>query len=515
MTQEKSSINSATLDIAFHPKQMMAFQSPATELFLGGATRGGKSYFTRMALIIWCTQIPGLQCFIYRKYYDDVIANHMESPDGFRARLGEYQNRGIVKITENQIRWLKTGSLITLSHCSTDDAVEKAQGVPKHVLVLEEVCQMLERHIRFLRAWVSMPVEMQEALPPELRGKFPRIIHTGNPIGVSMGYFRRHFVKAAPKGECWRAPQEEGGFLRQYIEAKVEDNPSEDAKLVYARVSGLGDEAMTDALLHANWDAPIGDFFPQYDERRHVTKNFTPPKWWFKFITFDWGMSDPFCALWWTVSDGEEFIDEIGEKRWFRRGALIAYREWYGCDRKDPSKGCEMRNSEIAWGIRDRTIEDFSGVILTDSKPFQDIGLGERSQKYKISDVFAEAGVPLVKANTARVTGWAQLRDRLIGKDGDPMLIFTESCRFTRDYLPALGRSKNDREDAEDTGEATHASDCVRYACTARPFTVDRKKETSTDPVFNPRITPRAILKSLSCKTTSTSRYRKRHANPY
>ena len=500
------------LNISFHPKQMLAFNSEATEIFLGGATRGGKSYFTRMALIIWCTWIPGLQCFIYRKYYDDVIANHMESPDGFRSTLGEYQHRGLVRITENQIRWVQTGSLITLGHCSTDDAVEKAQGVPKNVLVLEEAPQMLERHIRFLRAWVSMPVEMQNALPPELKGRFPRILHTGNPIGTSMGYYRRHFVKAAPKGEVWRAPPEEGGFLRQYIEARVEDNPSEDKALVFARVSGLGDEAMTDALLNANWDAPVGDFFPQFDEKRHVTQDFSPPPHYFKFITFDWGSAEPFCVLWWCISDGEEFVDAKGRTRWFRRGALVAYREWYGCDRKDPAKGCEMRNSEIAWGIRDRTNEITSGIILTDSKPFQDIGLGEKSKKYKISDVFAENGVPLIKANTARITGWAQVRDRLIGIDGDALLLFTENCKFTRDYLPALGRNKNNREDAEDEGEATHSADCVRYACASRPFTVDKKEPPCTDPVFGARITPAVILKQLK-KQSGGERYHRRGRN--
>lgn len=513
------------LEISFHPKQMEAFQTPATELLFGGATRGGKSFFTRMALIIWCSWIPGLQCFIFRKYYDDVLQNHMESPDGFRAILSEYQARGIVRITENQIRWVHTGSLITLGHCSTDDAVEKNQGVPKHVLVLEEVCQILERHIRFLRAWVSMPIEMQKTLPAQFQiprtywrdpikpeYSFPRVIETGNPIGVSMGYFRRNFVKAAPPNALFRAPLEEGGFLRQYIEAKVEDNPSEDRQLVIARVAGLGDPSMTDALINANWDAPVGDFFPQYDDKKHSTTDFTPPAHWFKFLTFDWGMSDPFAVLWWAVSDGEEFHDPKAGKKWFPRGSLVAYREWYGCDRKDSSKGIEMRNPEIANGIRDSTEEATSGIILTDSKPFQDVGLGEKSDKYKISDIFAENGVPLIKANTARVTGWAQVRDRLIGKDGWPLIYFCHCCRYTREYLPALERKQDNREDAVDEGEATHLCDCVRYACTSRPLTKDIKKEASTAPDFNVKITPSAILKQLKRQSRPSSSQRRRHA---
>ena len=518
--QAPISKNYVPLDISFHPKQLEAFHSPATELLFGGATRGGKSFFTRMTLITLCSWIPGLQCFIYRKYYDDVLQNHMESPDGFRATLAEYQKKGLVKITENQVRWVRTGSLITLSHCSTDDAVEKSQGVPKHVLVLEEVCQILERHIRFLRAWVSMPVEMQQKLPREFlmpraywrdpvkpEYTLPKIIETGNPIGVSMGYFRRNFVKAAKQGECFRAPDDEGGFLRQYIEARVDDNPSEDKQLVVARVAGLGDSSMTDALINANWDAPIGDFFPQYNDKIHAVPNFKPPSHWFKFITFDWGMSDPFAVLWWAVSDGEEFKDQEGKTRWFPRGSLVAYREWYGCDRKDSSKGIEMRNADIANGIKDRTEEATSGFILTDSKPFQDVGMGEKCEKYKISDVFAENGVVLTKANTARVTGWAQVRDRLIGKDKWPLIYFCYCCKFAREYLPALERKQDNHEDAVDEGEATHICDCIRYAASSRPLTKDMKKEASADPKFGHIMTPALALKRLKHQSAKSYRY--------
>jgi len=126
--------------------------------------------------------------------------------------------------------------------------------------------------------------------------------------------------------------------------------------------------------------------------------------------------------------------------------------------------------------------------------------------------VFAENGVPLIKANTARITGWAQVRDRLIGIDGDALLLFTENCKFTRDYLPALGRNKNNREDAEDEGEATHSADCVRYACASRPFTVDKKEPPCTDPVFGARITPAVILKQLK-KQSGGERYHRRGRN--
>jgi hypothetical protein len=438
---------------------------------------------------------------ILRKYYDDVIQNHMESDTGFRQMLAPYVDAGIVKITEAQIRWVHTGSLITLNHCSSEEAAEKNQGIAKNVLVFEEACQILERHIRFIRGWVTMSEGMQARVPQQLRDLgvvFPKIIYTANPIGASMGYFRRHFVKCAPEGEIFKTPMSEGGFNRQYIRACVDDNPSENEEHVRNRISGLNDEGMADALIEGNWDAPIGDYFPQFDDRLHCTPNFTPPKHWFKFITFDWGSSDPFAVLWWAVSDGEEFLDGLNRKRWFPRGSLVAYREWYGCSKTDFSKGLMMRNEEMASGITERTLEETSGLVITDSLPFQDRGMSRGGKKYNIADVFSENGCPLVLGNCARITGWAQVRDRLIGKDGTPLIYFTESCVFTRDFLPALGRSKTNPEDAEESGEATHLCDAVRLACTTRPIVQSKKEEPKpTQEGVRRSMTPNQILKMM------------------
>ena len=42
----------ATLNINLHPKQMLAFQSEATEILYGGAAGGGKSHLMRVAAVI-------------------------------------------------------------------------------------------------------------------------------------------------------------------------------------------------------------------------------------------------------------------------------------------------------------------------------------------------------------------------------------------------------------------------------------------------------------------------------
>ncbi len=77
----------AALNLELHPKQAAAFQTEAIEVLYGGAAGGGKSYLIRVAALLWCSAIPGLQVYLFRRIRDDLIKNHMEGPKGFRALL--------------------------------------------------------------------------------------------------------------------------------------------------------------------------------------------------------------------------------------------------------------------------------------------------------------------------------------------------------------------------------------------------------------------------------------------
>lgn len=462
------------LNLELWPRQMEALETEASELLFGGASRGGKSHFMRIAAVVWCTAIPKLQCTLIRKKYSDILDNHVFGPNGFKDILADMIAIGRASVTQEGVTF-SNGSRIVFKHCQDERQFTSAQGIASHVLFIDEATQISERLIRLFRAWCTMPEEMKAALPDEFKGKFPRIVYTANPIGVSVGFFRRHFVKAR---DAFKVEKVEG-FKRQYIPSKVEDNPSEDAEAAKGRLSGIHDAGTTQALIEGDWDAPIGDFFPEWSEDRHVTPDVVPPAHWYRFRTFDWGTAEPFAVYWWAVSDGESFDDGSGRLRWFPRGALVAYKEWYGCDPDDPAKGNRMRNEDIATGILYRSPEGCEkGIVtLTDSLPFQDRG-GKT-----IAETFADCGVQLTLGDTSRQTGWSQLRSRLIGKLIDSndkqrtaMIFFAASCTYARDYIPAIPRHKTRVEDAEEHGEATHSPDAVRLACMARPYVVDAPK---------------------------------------
>lgn len=476
------------LNLELYPKQDLAFRTLATDLLFGGASEGGKSHFIRVALIMWCTAVPGLQCRIFREFFDDVVDNHMNGPNSFNVLLAPWLDEKLVEITKTEVRFWN-GSLIQLGHLGSDRSSTRGQGKETHVLVFDESTYISHKHIAFMRGWCRMPLNMKETLPKYLRPLypeytdeqlkefFPRVISTANPIGKSVGYFRRNYVKARPAYAIERASDDEGGFLRQYIPSTVHDNKSADPEANRRRLSGMG-KATAQAMHLGDWDAPIGDYFKDFSEDKHVIPAFKPPDHWFKWRSFDWGSGDPFAVYWLTVSDGEEFITYEGSRR-YERGAIIVYREWYGCDEEDQSKGIHMRNQDIARGIMSRTLENQERwITLTDSYPFNDIGMSgpNKSSKYTIADIFEEQGVALTRGNTARLFGWGQVRDRLIGGDRGPMLYICDNCQYLREYLPALETDPANNEDAVTDGEATHSCDALRLGVAAKPFVREKKK---------------------------------------
>ena len=496
------------LDIEFWPKQRAAFETQGTHCLFGGASEGGKSVAIKLISSAFCSAVEGLQIGIYRKYYNDVITNHMTGECNFHIILADLVRNGSVKITENQVRWIKTGSLIRLGQLRTDEDLEKIQGNTHHMLIREEATQMLERHIKDSQGWVRMSLEMKAKLPDQLRRfypwmsdeelmeMFPRILDTGNPIGSSVGHYRRAFIEPRLPGVIEKV----GAFKRVFIPSRIEDNPSADPVAQRERLEGMSGKAVADALIYGNWNTPAGDFIKEYNAELHRVPDIgSPPKGWFTWRAFDWGSGAPFCCLWLTVSDGQPFTDDFGNERWFPRGCIIVYREWYGCDPEEPSKGIRLTNEEIAEGILSRTQEVTSGLTLTDIFPHLDHGHTRMKQKYTIADEFSEAGVPLTLGNTRRKFGWMQIKKRFKGTEKGPLLVICECCKYLNDYIPALETDPDDMEDAVQDGEATHATDTLRVGVAVRPTPKDQEKEVDPLPKYAPSSklssTPKDILK--------------------
>lgn len=471
----------AELNIDLHAKQQVAFDSDATEILYGGAAGGGKSHLMRMAAITWCAEIPGLQVYLFRRIRDDLVKNHMEGPSGFREFLAGWVECGFVQIVEDEIRFWN-GSRIYLCHCKDEKDRFKYQGAEIHVLLVDELTHFTDKIYRFLRNRVRM---VGITIPEKYRAKFPRIICGANPGGVGHQFVKMTFIDGAEPLKVYQAANSEGGMLRQYIPARLEDNPSmaENDPGYENRLSGLGSDSLVRAMRWGDWDVVEGAFFDNFDRRRHVIEPFEIPVEWTRLRAGDWGSAKPFSFGWYAIAQ-DDFTTPDGVV--IPRGALVKYREWYGCKTDSqgkfiPNVGVKMDATAVGKDLRAKEANDNVSYGVLDPAAFSQDGgpsIAERISKA------AEHKVIFRPADNKRVTargamgGWDQLRARLNGdEDGRPMLFFFSTCIHTIRTLPALQHDEDKPEDL-DTDAEDHAADETRYACMSRPYIREiRKKE--------------------------------------
>ncbi len=410
----------------------------------------------RIAAIIWCAAIAGLQVYLFRRIRGDLIKSHMDGPKGFRSLLAGWQNAGFVKIVEDEIRFWN-GSKIYLCHCKDAKDVYKYQGAEIHVLLIDELTHFVEQMYRFLRSRVRM---VGVKVPEWAKGRFPRILCGANPGNIGHLFVKRMFVDGAVPMELRPMPPEEGGKLRQYIPALLEDNPSmaDDDPTYEHTLSGMGSPELVKAMRWGDWNVVLGAFFSHFDVRRHVVEPFAIPDHWLRFASKDWGSASPGSVGWWAVASDQVTIDgTLGQKIVIPRGALVRYREWYVA--RPDGVGLKLSNEALAKGIKDREGNERIAYRVLDPACFNQHG------GPSIAQDLAAAGVHFRAADNTRVSrhggssggpisGWAQVNSRLVGNaDGHPMIFFFSTCRDTLRTLPVLMHDANNPEDLDSSME--------------------------------------------------------------
>jgi hypothetical protein len=78
-------------------------------------------------------------------------------------------------------------------------------------------------------------------------------------------------------------------------------------------------------------------------------------------------------------------------------------------------------------------------------------------------------GVSWRRADNKRHAGAEQVRQRLVGWEGSPMLYFLDTCEDSIRTIPTLQHDETDPEDVDTEGE-DHSYDETRYACMSRPW---------------------------------------------
>lgn len=428
-----------------------------SELFFGGAVGGGKSDYLlgdfAQDVAVYGSHWNGV---IFRKSYPQLEELVARSKQMYPAWFG-FQAKDCYTSGNHTWTW-PNGATLKMRHAEDDDSWMEYQGHAYGWMGYDELPHWATPN--FYRQMKTRVRNGSMAIPNK------RIRGTGNPGGPGHGWIKQYFgIDKYPLGSVLIPKDREGGN-RMFVKSSVKDNKIllENDPEYIERLQGLGSEALVQMYLDGRWDVVAGAFFPEFDPHKHVIQPFEIPKSWTHFRAMDWGSSAPFSVGWYAVADGSEV-----NGRFFPRGALIKYREWYGCKEGEANVGLKLTAEEVAIGIKDRERKDEKfDMSVIDPSAFKEDG------GPSIASRMGSLKVHFQKADNARKAGWDALRSRLKGDaEGRPMIYFFTNCADTIRTLPMLqhdtGKSAGAIEDV-DTHSEDHAGDEVRYACMSRPW---------------------------------------------
>ncbi len=463
-------------DEDLHPPQLEALYSPATEILFGGAAGPGKSHFLRVLAARLAHEIPGLQVYLFRRKLPDLIKNHMDGPGGFPNLLGPWIDSGYARINWGD-HFITIGkrSKIHLCHCQHEKDKYNYHGAEIHVLLPDELTTFTDSIYRYLRGRVRI---INLDIPERLQGRLPLVAAGSNPGNIGHNWVKAMFIDPAAPKTIWKTEKEEGGMLRQFLPARLEDNATmgEKERTEYTeRLEGLGDPALVRAMVDGDWDIVAGGMFDDLwnakTKQHHLlSAELLPPaavpRTWPIDRSMDWGSSKPFAIAWWAESDGTEATLADGTK-WSRpRGTLIRLGELYGWNGK-PNEGCRQGPAEVAKRVK--AAEKLMGIEGRVRPGPADPAIFDVEDGESIGAKFALAGVRWEAADKSpgsRKNGAEDIRERLkanISKEGKG-LIFLDTNRHGIRLLPTLARDSNKPDDV-DTDAEDHDYDMTRYRC--------------------------------------------------
>lgn len=469
------------LQFDLHPKQTFVLESEATEILYGGAAGGGKSHLLRVIAILLCVHIPNLQVYLFRRLRPDLFANHMDGASGFRSLLQSEISKGDVTINEQaaEIRW-RHGAKIHLAHCQYEHDVYKYQGAEIHVLLIDELTHFSDFIYRFLRNRVRIGALK---IPPVIYQIFekdftlPKIICGSNPGNIGHQFVKQTFIDMLTPFEPTKMPPEEGGMVRQYIPALLEDNPTlmENDPGYEMRLEGLGSPDLVKAMRYGLWDITAGAALEKLRRDKHMLRNFEVPSAWTKFMVIDWGSAKPFSVGWYCVADDDLVLKAKGEwkDQFVQRGSLIRYREWYGWNGKS-NEGCRMESTEVAKQVLD--IEEEAGEEMDyrvgDNAMWANHdGPSTQERMYTATD----GRFMMEKSKKDRINNYEEIRARVAGDEDGPTFFATEGCKHFWRTVPTLQLDERLPEKGPGTEQEDHVYDDCVYACASRPYITTHK----------------------------------------
>ena len=421
------------------PKQKIALECPADELFYGGAKGGGKSDFLLadfLRNLKYGSQHKGI---LFRRTYDEFAELQSRATEIY-PKIGAYYKKG-------ERQWVfKTGATLRMRVLDRDADVHRYQG---HQYTWIGFDELSEWATDYCYIYMFSCARSPHGVPVAIRG-------SGNPGRPGHVWLKHRFIDNKIALRLYWDPETE--MYKTFIPALLDDNP-----ILMQKDPGYEKrlKALPPHLYRAfrmgDWDIFAGQAFEEFRRELHVIHPIPLDPSWRRVASFDWGYARPYSIGWWAIT---------------HEGRALRYREMYGCEKGKHDVGIKKPSIDLARESWDISVAEGCKDIICDPSIF-----GKIDENPSVADNFAAVGWNIIKADNDRVSGLARVHDYLKSKasDGRPLMLIFETCYAWIRTIPVLIVDDKNPEDIDQQGE-DHAYDDTRYFVMSE-YTLPKRKE--------------------------------------
>lgn len=435
------------------PKQVEFDECPAKYVLYGGAAGPGKSHAARWSLYRRACRIPKFEALLLRRTFPELEKTHL------RRMAQEAESVGATFTESKRLMTWPNESLIECGHMEDTAAVQKYLSTEYDVIVPDEGATFEPQPL------LELSTRARSSKPQVNANGGAKFWVVSNPGGSASSVLLDLFIDKQPDYDTYPILADVDSEGRPfydpiewaYVPASLEDNPYLDP--TYERTLALLPRWRYDQLRHGDWRVFMGQFFSQFNERRHVKDLGVLGEGVRWFRSLDWGFNQPGCwGLWAILPDGRLY--KRSDRKFSGESVqdnIIALKRWT----EDV-----IGDSRIAYNVGDPSLYIKTG----------NVGASHRMLGQSIGETFGLNNVSILRGETDRYSGWQRVQDLLRdAPDRDPWLLFHPSCKYSIRSMASAVSDKHDPDDV-DTASDDHALDETRYAAMSRPHPLSAHK---------------------------------------